>query len=426
MKRILAAALAFAACLSLYAQQYDVVDQVKADWRKATGMESIHRFDEIVPLTPAPEGYKPFYVSHYGRHGSRYAWDDGTYELIHKVLSEAHEAGVLTPIGEDFHTKYESFYEIPLINTGDLVPLGYEQHRKIAEFVFDNFPEVFEGCRKVDAVVSTSSRSIVSMSSFCLSLKGRNPQLDFYQSSTHMGMSVAAPRNAPKKFRRHFHGQNDEVQLESSSSFSARTIDRDGIIARLFTDPDFISKYPGGRDEFCDQLYCLLGGYRNYTEEPIFDNVVTPEQMLGMWESSNYSSFRRDITGRYANIPLLEDIIAKAETAMKDNNMAANLRFGHDYVAEAFMCLINANGCGTVPSEASEAKYWFQNYNIPMATTVLFVLYRNGEGDILFKLLWNEKEATLPQLNPVSGPYYRWNDFKAWAEKMMAEHPQIQ
>lgn len=23
-------------------------------------------------LTPAPKGYKPFYLSHYGRHGSRY------------------------------------------------------------------------------------------------------------------------------------------------------------------------------------------------------------------------------------------------------------------------------------------------------------------------------------------------------------------
>lgn len=26
-------------------------------------------------LTPAPKGYKPFYISHYGRHGSRYLCD---------------------------------------------------------------------------------------------------------------------------------------------------------------------------------------------------------------------------------------------------------------------------------------------------------------------------------------------------------------
>ena len=30
-------------------------------------------------LTPAPAGYEPFYISHYGRHGSRYM----TLSLIH-------------------------------------------------------------------------------------------------------------------------------------------------------------------------------------------------------------------------------------------------------------------------------------------------------------------------------------------------------
>ena len=27
-------------------------------------------------VTPAPAGYEPFYVSHYGRHGARYMTDD--------------------------------------------------------------------------------------------------------------------------------------------------------------------------------------------------------------------------------------------------------------------------------------------------------------------------------------------------------------
>ena len=60
-----------------FAQQYDVLDQVKADWRKAAGMEGPHRFDSPAP-TPAPKGYTPFYISHYGRHGSRYAWNSKT------------------------------------------------------------------------------------------------------------------------------------------------------------------------------------------------------------------------------------------------------------------------------------------------------------------------------------------------------------
>ena len=31
------------------------------------------------PLTKAPKGYTPFYISHYGRHGSRWLLDDNNY-----------------------------------------------------------------------------------------------------------------------------------------------------------------------------------------------------------------------------------------------------------------------------------------------------------------------------------------------------------
>ena len=46
--------------------------------------------------------------------------------------------------------------------------------------------------------------------------------------------------------------------------------------------------------------------------------------------------------------------------------------------------------------------------------------------DILFKLLRNGGEATLPQLHPVSGPYYKWSEFKEWASSMMKAHPRIE
>ena len=87
-------------CCWAFAQQHDVLEQVMSDPRKAAGMEGPHRFEVPAP-TPSPKGYKPFYISHYGRHGSRYAWNSKTYTLMHEVLSAAHEAGKLTPRGED-------------------------------------------------------------------------------------------------------------------------------------------------------------------------------------------------------------------------------------------------------------------------------------------------------------------------------------
>ena len=410
--------------LSAGAQRYDVLDQVKADWRKAAAMEGPHRFDAPA-LSKAPKGYKPFYISHYGRHGSRYAWSSKTYTQLRDILSQAHQEQALTPLGEEFYENYMAFYEVPLINTGDLVPLGFEQHKRIGEWAYDSFPEVFRKDRHVDAIVSTAPRSIVSMSSFCLSLQKKNPKLDIFQSSNHTGLTVATPTSAPKPLLRQFK-EDDISRVESVSHFNHRFLDFDGLLGRIFKDPDYPSQFSGGRTNFLQQCYQLIGGYHNYEDRPLFDNLFTTDQMAMLWEADNYASFYADLTARYGNIPLLEDVIDKAEKAFENSSQAADLRFGHDYVLEAFMCLINANGCGTVPEKASEVKYWFQSYNIPMAATMMFVFYKDRKDDILFKLIWNEAEATLPQLTPVQGPYYRWADFKAWAEQMMAAHPEVE
>ncbi|MBR1406793.1 MAG: histidine-type phosphatase, partial [Bacteroidales bacterium] len=50
-------------------------------------------------LTPAPEGYKPFYISHYGRHGSRYVSDNKYYTRAIAVLDSAARLGLLTERG---------------------------------------------------------------------------------------------------------------------------------------------------------------------------------------------------------------------------------------------------------------------------------------------------------------------------------------
>ena len=423
MKKIFISLLVVCASILASAQHYDVLDQVKADPRKAGGMEGPHRFDIPAP-TPSPKGYKPFYISHYGRHGSRYAWSSKSYGLIRDVLQKAHDNDLLTERGKQFYKDYMEFYEIPLINTGDLVPLGWEQHRQIADWTYNNFPKVFGKGKHVDAIVSTAPRSIVSMSSFCIRLAQKSPTLVFSQSSNHTGLTVATPTSAPKELARKFK-EDDISHIETVSHFNDRFIDYDGILGRIFTDQSFLKEFSGGRSRFVDELYGLIGGYHNYEERPLFDDLITTDQYCMLWEAANYGSYYADLTARYGNIPLLEDVIAKADAAIADPTKAADLRFGHDYVLEAFMCLINADGCGTKPEKASDVKYWFQSYNIPMAATAMFVFYRNRKDDILFKLLLNEVETSLPQLTPVSGPYYRWSDFTAWAKEMMAEHPEV-
>ena len=51
-------------------------------------------------LTPAPAGKKPFYISHYGRHGSRYISNRTGYDTPYKMMIEAEKVDELTPTGK--------------------------------------------------------------------------------------------------------------------------------------------------------------------------------------------------------------------------------------------------------------------------------------------------------------------------------------
>ena len=60
-----------------------------------------------------------------------------------------------------------------------------------------------------------------------------------------------------------------------------------------------------------------------------------------------------------------------------------------------------------------------------MAGTLLFVFYKNKKNDILFKVVLNENDATLPELTPVQGNFYRWSDFRAFTDRILKEHPEV-
>ena len=62
------------------------------------------------PLTATPKGYEPFYMSHYGRHGSRWLIGENDYKNPLNTLRQAHEKGKLTPLGEETLNKLEQFF----------------------------------------------------------------------------------------------------------------------------------------------------------------------------------------------------------------------------------------------------------------------------------------------------------------------------
>ena len=75
--------------------------------RHASGIYQPYFF-EATKSTPAPKGYTPFYISHYGRHGSRWVQTPDTYTYPQEILSKAHKERVLTPLGESVYERVDA------------------------------------------------------------------------------------------------------------------------------------------------------------------------------------------------------------------------------------------------------------------------------------------------------------------------------
>ena len=87
-----------------WAQTVNVFDLLKANPQRAYGTDFPYSFD-VPALTKAPKGYKPFYISHYSRHGSRYYWNERLYPELDTLLVTAHRRHQLTAEGERFYER---------------------------------------------------------------------------------------------------------------------------------------------------------------------------------------------------------------------------------------------------------------------------------------------------------------------------------
>ena len=140
--------------------------------------------------TPAPKGYKPVYISHYGRHGSRTNWHISNYNYVIDILEKADSAGILTPEGEELLQEARVVAEVHHGANGHLTRLGEKEHRMIAERMYKNYPGVFrKGSGLVRVESSTVHRCQVSMANFVGELIRLQPGLQFEIDSDDVIMS---------------------------------------------------------------------------------------------------------------------------------------------------------------------------------------------------------------------------------------------
>ena len=90
------------------------------------GVHHSYEAPETTVDTPAPKGYEPFYVSHYGRHGSRYLTSMNSVTRVSHLFDRLDSLGVLSTEGEALHKALKALEQSHEDQAGYLTLRGRE------------------------------------------------------------------------------------------------------------------------------------------------------------------------------------------------------------------------------------------------------------------------------------------------------------
>ncbi len=349
-----------------------------------------------------PDGYTPVYLSHYGRHGSRWLTSDARYEW---VLGHFEDDANLTSKGKNVKKRLAKVWDNARGNGGKLTPVGEEQHRGIARRMVQRFPWLATDSQKVEARSSVSGRCRKSMEAFTGEMGKTCPQLHITMntdSADMQWMSYDSP----------------DLLLLQQETREPLGITADRFIGALFKDPAKVAQ----PEQLMTELHTVASDMQDVAgiKVNLFDIFTTEELMAiyrnncaKMWHQNGYDAHNHGIPAQCA-ANLWANIVGEAEAALSADAVAApiaTLRFGHDTALYRLLSLIGIsfptldNGAGALDEI------------VPMAANLQMAFARNSGGDVVVGLWLNENPITLPALTARAvtadgQQWYGWEEMK--------------
>lgn len=396
--RMLAAALCLAAvvagCSSDAAAGGVVPDRVLGVYRLYP--------DIAVPPPGAPDGYKSFYVSHYGRHGSRFLLEERPYRDVLDAFARAEADGKLAEAGKRACGELLALWPRVEGRAGCLTPVGADQHRAIARRMAGREASVFAANGRVRASTSATSRTRESMEAFCGELLRCYPDLPVVQTTDAALNPYSAASGIPTA---------DDLKVKSPEAEWRPEFDRfcrerlapQRLLRRLFSD----SAYAAG---LCDPVaferdfFYLAIHFAGCGLDIDWLRHFTSDELTALAECDAYTFYQekgpsdRTSDRTWAlSAHILRGVLADAESAAAEG-VAADLRFGHDGCIMSLLTLMQADGWTERTAVPAEAARMWDVSQIPMACNLQWIFYRpvSGSGEILVRVLLNEAPLRLP------------------------------
>lgn len=376
--------------------------------------------------TPAPKGYEPFYISHYGRHGSRYLISDKDYAVVIEAMEKAQKAGVLTELGKSALERLHAIWPEAEGMGGALSPVGVQQQRGIAQRMFQSFPQVFQGNAFVEARATTSIRVVLTMDAFCERLKEFNPALRTTRESNDRWQRYL---NHHTDISNEFTGEKGPWR-EEYRKFEAEHTRPERMMKALFTDAEYVRKNVNPHDLMWG-FYWVTVDMQDMVSDVSFLDLWEPDEIFDLWQAFNYRFYVCD--GPYAGSnglllanakPLVRNIVATADSVINLNAHGATLRFGHDGNLIPLAGQLQIDDCYNSTDRPEDFYKNFADWKIaPMAGNIQLVFYHKtpakkkgkvvetSDDDILVKIMLNERERHLP-IATDQWPFYHWKDVR--------------
>ena len=202
-------------------------------------------YDRQLPtkaLTPSPKNYEPYYMSHYGRHGSRWLIGD----------------------------------------LGDLTTVGERQHHGIGKRMTQNFPEIFKAKDvKIDARSTTVFRCILSMIAECEELTAANPTARIHNDvSQSLQYYLNQPWDGIVKELGRGTGDKEYEAAQLKYTHPAR------LMGLLFNDQDYVYNNVKAGD-LMRQLFHVACNMQSHDTDIEFFSLFTDEEVYDLWRIQN-------------------------------------------------------------------------------------------------------------------------------------------
>lgn len=390
---------------------------------KAAGLYYLYPVSESMN-TKAPKGYKPFYISHYGRHGSRYLVGDEQYSKPYNIFKAADAAGALTEKGKDVLNRLTTIWKDAEGRSGELTAIGVKQHHDIAQRMYRAYPEVFAGKPTLTAKSTTVMRCAHSMAAFCEGLKELNPSLVIPRESAARYMKYMA--NVSPKANQFT--KWDGAAAKRSAEFEKSVTEPDRLMGILFNDQEYLKKYNIDTKDLMRNLFRISIDAPNTECTERLDDLFTPEERFKMWQNYNYHYYNHMSNPPSANgailenaLPLLANIVECADAAIAAGRNGADLRFGHDSCIVPLVGLMKIDGCYGSSDDPNTLHEVYADFKIsPMAANLQIIFFKNKKGDVIVKLMLNEREVAIPVKTDIA-PFYKWNDVRDYFNHILGK-----